>query len=391
MSDIPQPAAAELGPEPGSRSAAIIAVTARIVAVVVLAVLALYLVYLLRRPIGWLVLAGFIAVAASGPVRLFERWMRRGLAITIVYIAVILMPFLIAAVLVPPIVDQANNLATNAPRYARDLTKTVQENRTLHNLDKKYDLTGKIEEQAAKLPGKVGAAASVLADIGAGIVSSIFAGVTILILSIFMVGAAPRWRHAFVRLHDEKRARALNRLFDRTGNAVGGYVRGALLQAVIAGVTSWIVLEILGVPYPVALALVIALLDLVPLVGATLGAIVVGIVTLFNDFPTDTIVWVVWSIVYQQIENTVIQPRIQSRSVNVQPIVVLIAVLFGSSLFGILGALLAIPAAATIQISIGEYRPYRRIVRAEALGAGSLIDPQAPPPPTGAAPAPAAG
>jgi predicted PurR-regulated permease PerM len=360
MSDIPQPAAAELAPARGSRSAAIIAVTARVVAVVVVAVLLLYLIYLLRKPLGWLVLAGFIAVAVSGPVRFIERWVRRGLAIAAVYVVVILMPFVVAAVLVPPIVDQANNLATNAPKYARDLTTTVQENQTLHDLDKKYDLTGKIEEQAAKLPGKVGDAAGVLADLGAGIVSSIFAGLTILILSIFMVGAAPRWRSAFVRLHDEHRARALNRLFDRTANAVGGYVRGALLQALIAGFTSWIVLEILGVPYPVALALVIALLDLVPLVGATLGAVLVGIVTLFNDFPTATIVWAIWSVVYQQVENTIIQPRIQSRAVQVEPFVVLVAVLFGSTLFGVFGALLAIPAAATLQIAIYEYTLYRR-------------------------------
>src|SRR3954465_1144920 len=378
MSDIPQPAAAELAPEPGSRSAAIIAVTARIVAVVVLAVLALYLVYLLRQPIGWLVLAGFIAVAASGPVRLFEGRLRRGLAITLVYIGVILVPFLIAAVLVPPIVDQANNLATNAPRYARDLTNAVQDNKTLHDLDKKYALPTKIQEQAAKLPGKVGDAAGVLADVGAGIVSSIFAGVTILILSIFMVGAAPRWRGAFVRLHDEKRAQALNRLFDRTANAVGGYVRGALLQALIAGFTSWIVLEILGVPYPVALALVIALLDLVPLVGATLGAVVVGVVTLFNDFPTATIVWAIWSVVYQQVENTIIQPRIQSRAVQVEPFVVLVAVLFGSTLFGVFGALLAIPAAATLQIAIYEYSLSRPRGRVEESDDGPPPEPPDP-------------
>src|SRR3954469_14612187 len=385
MSDIPQPAAAELGPAPGSRSAAIFATTARIVGVVVLAVLALYLVYLLRQPIGWLVLAGFIAVAASGPVRLFERKMRRGLAIAITYLGVILVPFLIAAVLVPPIVDQANNLATNAPKYARDLTTAVQDNRTLHDLDKKYDLTGKIEEQAARLPGKVGDAAGVLASVGAGIVSSIFAGVTILILSIFMVGAAPRWRGAFVRLHHEQRAEALNRLFDRTANAVGGYVRGALLQALIAGFASWIVLEILGVPYPVALALVIALLDLVPLVGATLGAVVVGVVTLFNDFPTATIIWAVWSVVYQQVENTVIQPRIQSRAVQVEPFVVLVAVLFGSTLFGVFGALLAIPAAATLQIAIYEYSLYRR----RALDEDDAEQPPVPPPDPAGGPEPA--
>jgi predicted PurR-regulated permease PerM len=387
MSDVPEPAAAELGPEPGSRSAAIITVTARVVAVVVVAVLALYLIYLLRQPLGWLVLAGFIAVAASGPVRFMQRWMRRGFAIALVYIAVILMPFVIAGVLVPPIVDQANNLATNAPKYAHDLAQTVRDNKTLHDLDKKYDLTGKIQEQAAKLPGKVGDAAGVLASLGAGIVSSIFAGVTILILSIFMVGAAPRWRQAFVGLHHEKRAEALNRLFDRTANAVGGYVRGALLQAVIAGFTSWIVLEILGVPYPVALALVIALLDLVPLVGATLGAVIVGIVTLFNDFPTATIVWAVWSVVYQQVENTVIQPRIQSRAVQVEPFVVLVAVLFGSTLFGVFGALLAIPAAATLQIAVYEYTLYRRQRLAEEPGEEPPPDP--PPDPAGGGPDPA--
>jgi predicted PurR-regulated permease PerM len=384
VGDVPPPAAAVLAPDPGSRSATIFAVTARVVAVVVVAALALYLIYLLRQPLGWLVLAGFIAVAVSGPVRLFERWMRRGLAIAIVYLGVILLPVVIAAVLVPPIVDQANNLATNAPKYARDLTTAVQGNKTLHDLDRKYDLTKKIEEQAAKLPGKVGAAAGVLASVGAGIISSVFAGITILILSVFMVGAAPRWRESFVRLHPEPRARALNRLFDRTGSAVGGYVRGALLQALIAGVTSWIVLEILQVPYPVALALIIALLDLVPLVGATLGAILVGVVTLFNDFPTATIIWAVWSVVYQQIENTVIQPRIQSRAVQVEPFVVLVAVLFGSALFGVFGALLAIPAAATLQIAIYEYTLYRR-TRVEESD-----EEDGSPPPRGPEPEPAA-
>src|SRR3954454_688333 len=157
----------------------------------------------------------------------------------------------------------------------------------------------------------------------------------------------------------------LRRAVNDISRAVGGYCAGALGQATVAGVTSFIVLSILGVPYAAALSLIIFLLDLVPLVGATLGAIVVGLVTLFNDFPTDTVIWVVWSIAYQQIENTVIQPRIQSRTVNVQPIVVLIAVLFGSTLFGVLGALLAIPIAATIQICFREYRTYRRAIIAQ--------------------------
>ena len=121
------------------------------------------------------------------------------------------------------------------------------------------------------------------------------------------------------------------------------------------------------------------LLDLVPLVGATLGAIMVGIVTLFNDFPTATIVWAIWSIVYQQIENTVIQPRIQARAVNVHPFVVLVAVLFGSTLFGVLGALVAIPVAAAIQIAVREYvrtTGTRRRV-ASSIAASTPIEPTA--------------
>ena len=377
-----------LVPDAESTAGFTILTAVRVVAVIGLAMLAVYLLYLLKQPLGWLVLAGFIAIAVSGPVRFFERYMRRGLAIALVYVGVMLMPVLIGAVLVPPIVEQANVLANNAPQYARDLTETVQKNKTLADLNEKYDITAKISEQAEELPEKAGDAANVLADLGAGIVSSIFAGVTILILSVFMVGGAPRWRAGFVRLQPQHRGDALQRLFDRIGTAVGGYVRGALLQALIAGVLSWIVLEILGVPYPVALALVVFLLDLVPLVGATLGAIVVGLVTLFTDFPTATIVWAIWSVIYQQIENTVIQPRIQSRAVQVEPFVVLVAVLFGSTLFGVFGALLAIPAAATIQIAIYEYILYRR---------GRLDDdpdeelPAEPPPPDPAGPAKGGG
>jgi predicted PurR-regulated permease PerM len=331
----------------------------RVMLVVVAVVLVLYVIYLLRQPLGWMFISAFIAIAASGPVGMLNRHMRRGPAIAIVYLGIILIPLGMLAVLVPPIVDQAGNLANNAPKYAQDLNDFSQRNKRLQELDNKYDLTTKVQDAAANLPSKIGDAASTLADLGAGFISSLFAGVTILILSIFMVGAGPRWRATFLRAHPPDRADALNRLFDRISAAVGNYVLGALVQALIAGVTSWIVLTLLGVPYPLALALVIFVLDLIPLVGATIGAVLVGIVTLFQDFPTAVIVWAVWSIVYQQIENNVIQPRIQARQVQVEPFFVLASVLFGSALFGIVGALLAIPAAASIQIIVREYLRYR--------------------------------
>ena len=146
---------------------------------------------------------------------------------------------------------------------------------------------------------------------------------------------------------------------DHMGKAVGAYVGGILAQATLAAILAYIVLTILGVPFAAALAIVIFFADLVPLVGATIGAVLVGVVTVFGDFPTATIIWVVYSVVYQQIENTLIQPQIQKRAVNVHPFIVLVAVLFGSALLGVLGALVAIPVAASVQIAIREWWAYR--------------------------------
>ena len=336
-------------------------VVLRVVLIVVTVILTLALIYLLRQPLTWLVIAAFIALALSSPVGVLSRRMPRGLAIAVVYLLMILVPIGIGAALVPTIIGEAEELVDNLPQYARDLEEFVRDNDRLRGLEEDYDLTGRLQEEAQQLPQRFGDAASVLGDIGAGLVSSIFAFVTILILSVFMLSSGPRWREGFLGQQDPARAEAFRRAMDRIAQAVAAYVAGVLIQATIAGVLSWIVLSILDVPFAGALALLIALFDLIPLVGATIGAIVVGIITLFVDFPTATIVWVVWSIVYQQLENNLIQPQIQNRAVAIQPFVVLVSVLFASTLFGVLGALLAIPVAASISVAIREYRDYRRL------------------------------
>ena len=184
--------------------------------------------------------------------------------------------------------------------------------------------------------------------------------VTILVMSMFMVSRGARWRDAALAYRPAHQADRIRRASDRIADAVGSYVTGALVQAFIAGVAAFIMLEILGVPAPLPLAVVIAVLDLIPLVGATLGAVIVGVVTLFVDFPTITIIWAVFAIAYQQFENYVVQPRIQSRAVALDPFVVVVAAIFGGTLFGVVGALLAIPSAAALMIAIREYLDYRR-------------------------------
>jgi predicted PurR-regulated permease PerM len=331
----------------------------RVVLIVVAVAIVLYLMYLLRRPIGWLFAAGFVAVALSGPVNFLNRYIRRGVAIALVYLGLFLVPVLLGLLVVPPIVDEANALVDNLPEYARDAREFADENETLRNLEEDYNVIEKVEEEANKLPGRIDDAAVVLRDIGFGVVDSLFALITILILAAFLLGSGRHWIDAAISLGPPARAERLRVVLDHVAKAVGNYVAGALVQATIAGAAAYIVMTILGVPFREPLAVLTGLFSLIPLIGATIAAVLVGLVTVFTDFPTVTIVWVIWAVVYQQVENTLIQPQIQRRAVNLHPFAVLVAVLFGSTLLGVLGAIIAIPVAASVQIVIREWWEYR--------------------------------
>ncbi|HEX5982591.1 MAG TPA: AI-2E family transporter, partial [Solirubrobacterales bacterium] len=323
--------------------------------------LALLILWRLRTPIGYLVIALFVALVAAAPVAVLSQHMRRGFAIAIVYGAIVLLPVGIGAILIPPGVEAASDLVNDMPRYAEELTETIENNSQLREINENFNVTGKVEDFAEESStSALGDAPGALADFGSWIVTAIFAGVTILILSMFMVARGPAWVDAFLRTRPEKEAKVLRRALYAMAQAVSSYVGGALLQAFIAGTAAFVMLTILGVPAPLALAMVVAVFDLIPLIGATIGAFLVLLVTLFNDFPIDTIVWAGFAVAYQQFENYVVQPRIQSRAVDLDPFVVVVAALFGGTLFGILGALVAIPTAAAIQIGIKEFLRYRR-------------------------------
>src|SRR3954468_13503330 len=245
---------------------------------------ALSLVYLLRKPISWVLIAVFLAVALAGPVNRLHRHMKRGFAIAIVFLGLLLVPIGIAAVVVPPLVTQGNNLIQDLPNYAHDAQDFTQKNATLRKLEKDYNVTAKLQEQAQKLPGKTSSPASVLGDIGLGLVNSLFAVFTILVLTAFLLGSGRTWINRSLEMRPAGEAARIQKAFDHIGKAVGAYVGGVLAQATVAAVAAYIVLIILGVPFAAALAIVIFFADLVPLIGATIGAVVVGIVTVFADF-----------------------------------------------------------------------------------------------------------
>ena len=360
----------------------------RTVLIIVLVALALYVIYLVRKPISWLLIATFLAVALSAPVNLLSNHMKRGFAITIVFLGLLAAPVAVGALVLPPIVNGTDDLARNAPAYANDVAEFVRDDPRLQEVNKNFDITSKLEEEAAQLPGRLGDAATVLRDVGFGIVNSIFGLVTILIMTAFILGSGRRWIDLWLRYLPPDRAARVERVLRRSSKAVSAYVAGVLFQAATAGILAYIVLTILGVPFAAPLAVLIFFLDLIPMVGATIGAVIVGVVTVFADFPTDTIIWVIWAIVYQQIENNLVQPQIQKRAVQINPFLVIVSVLFGGTLLGIMGAIVAVPVAASIQIALREYLDVRGIQpRDEVIESDE--PPDEPPPDASPEPAPA--
>ena len=354
----------------------------RIVLVIVAVAITLYLLWMVRKPISWLLIAIFLAVALSAPVNVLARRMKRGFAITIVYLGLLLVPILLIAAIVPPLITEGNKFADNVPTYARDVTKFVEDNERLREINEDYDITAQLEKEAQKLPNRLGGAAGTLRDVGLGIVNSVFALITILVLTAFLLGSGRGWVDALIAARPQEQRDRLRRSLDNMASAVSGYVAGAMTIALIAGVATYIVLAILGVPFKGPLAVLAGLFSLIPLVGATIAAVLIGLVTLFEDFPSATIIWTIWAIVYQQLENHLLQPQIQKRTVNVHPLITILAVLFGGTLLGILGAIVAIPVAASIQILLREYVDLHTL----SLKSHEAAPPATPPPPD---PAPA--
>lgn len=334
------------------------AISARNVAKVLLtaaAVLAgLYLLWLIRGVILILFVSVFLAVALGPAVDFYQRRLRlrRIAAIGLTYVTLLLVATVIGLLVVPPIVEQTTKFVENVPEYVADLG----DNQTIRDFDQKYDITPKLEEEAAKLPERFGDAASTLQSIVIGVFSAVFTIVTVLVLAFFLLLDGRRLVDWAERELGPARGPRVRAIADEVYRSVGGYVRGATTIALIAGAATYAMLTILGIPFAVPLAVLAAFFSLIPLVGATIAGVIIAIVAALGaDFPADLIAWSVFFIVYQQVENNVLQPQIFRRTVALHPLVVIVALLVGASLLGIVGALLAIPIAGAIQIVVKEW------------------------------------
>jgi predicted PurR-regulated permease PerM len=305
-----------------------------------------------------LVVALFFAVVLAPAVDVVQRrgHVRRGVATLLVFLVGL-------GLLVAMLYSFIRPLAEQATQFANDLPAQVEKARDgegpVGDLVRRYDLEDYVQKNQDRLRESLTSLGAPALDIARSVFNGLFAAVTVMVLTILMLLQGPVLASAGLKLVPEERRAQVQRVAGDSARAVAGYVFGNLLISAIAGTATWIVLAILGVPYAGVIGLFVAFADLIPLVGATLGAIPTVALALLHS-QTAGIVMLIFYIVYQQFENHVLQVTIMARTVRVNPLTVLISVLVGVELLGFLGALLAIPAAGVIQVVVRDVYDERR-------------------------------
>jgi predicted PurR-regulated permease PerM len=290
----------------------------------------------------------FLAIGLNPAVTRLRAWgVPRAGAVAIVALSVVGLLAGGVIALIPPLVTQATELINNVPDYIESL----QRSQTINDLIQRYGIVAKV--QNALNAGTVGNALGGVVGGAKLLFGTIFNILTVLVLTIYFMASFERIKEVAYSMVPASRRNRVRLLTDEILTKVGAYMVGALAIAVVAGLSSFVLAMVLGLGYPFALAVVVAVCDLIPQIGATLGAVIVSLVG-FASSLTAGIVCVVFFIVYQQVENYLIYPRVMRRSVKVSDVAAVVAALLGVALFGVVGALVAIPMVAAIQLIIRE-------------------------------------
>jgi predicted PurR-regulated permease PerM len=314
-----------------------------------------------RTTLQWVAAAIFLGLALDPAVSLIQRFwpgtgsMPRVLAILVVYLVSFVALVLLVLHILPPIIEDIEGLAKKLPTYVADVEHWAEDNEQFQELNQKYGITDKLTEQAKGLPSHLSSGASTLGSFTVSLLEHLLAAITVITLTFFLLldgrGMVARGTG---RLPSEQRERA-RRIANRVAEVVKAYVSVNLVLAIAAGVLTWIFLEIEGFHLALPMAVLMAFLDLIPLIGLTVGGFVVAVVLLIDGGAGDAILWLVLFLVYQQLQDRIIQPLLyRGGALKVNPAVAIVAVIVGANLAGVLGALLAIPAAASLGVVIDE-------------------------------------
>ncbi|MDQ3645571.1 MAG: AI-2E family transporter [Actinomycetota bacterium] len=323
----------------------------RVVFTVAAALLLLYALYIVRSVLLLVFVAGFLAVGLDPAVRRVEaRGVKRGIAVAAIFLGVVLFIGAFFGAVLPPLVNQVASFATDLPEYVQDL---ADRNPRVEEFVTEHDVADRLRDATKSVPGNIGGSVGKLLGIAGSVINSLFRLITVLVLTIYFSMGLSRIREGGFRLLPSSKRERARELMDPILQKIGAYIAGNIAISLIAGVLAFVFLAIAGVPFPVALALWVAFADLIPLVGATIGAVPSVIVAFFVS-PAVGIATLIYFIAYQQIENYLIAPRVMTKAVDLSPAAVLLAALIGAALLGFIGALMAIPAAAAVKLITQE-------------------------------------
>ncbi|MDQ1702277.1 MAG: hypothetical protein QOF57_1529 [Frankiaceae bacterium] len=294
-------------------------------------------------------IAAFLAVGLDPMVRgLVKRGMRRGFAVLIVALCAVLLLGVFVAAVVPPVVTQTETFVQKVPTLVSSLQTS---NSPIAVQLRKNNLVTKLQDYAT--PEKLSAlglqAVGGAFGFGKVLLSFIFTLLTVVILTLYFLANLPGIKRTAYRMMPASRRPRAQLLTEDILGRIGGYVLGNIITSVVITVYSAIAFFLIGVPYPLPLALLMGFTDLVPLVGATIGTVVAVLVALLHGVP-EAVITLLVLLAYQQFENYVLVPRVMKKAVDVPAAATVIAALFGAALLGMIGALIAVPAAAAVQL-----------------------------------------
>jgi len=334
-----------------------------VLGIAVLVGLGLMLVLLAWRVLTWILIAALLAAALNPAVEWLERrWMGRALAASAVFFIALLVVSGIGFLVIPPVITQVTDFVNAVPGFVDDLTAGRG---PFGWLQDRYQIVDRIQAAIEKqgVGGILGLGGPAL-DIVRSVVTAVVGVITVIFLTYFMLLEGPRTVSTLMGLLPEAARPRFERVGGEIYRTISGYVTGNLVISLVAGVLATVVLYAVGSEFAIALGLLVAILDLIPLAGATIAAIVVTTVVFIETDWLRALIVIVFFIAYQQFENHVLQPLVYGRTVQLSPLIVLCAVLIGAQLAGVFGALLAIPVAGSLLAVARELIEYRREVAA---------------------------
>lgn len=329
-----------------------------VIGLVLATAVALWLFVRLARIESILVVAAFFAVVLNPAVELVQRLLhlRRGFAVAVVFLVVFGLLGAMLYAFISPLVDQGQKFADDYPRLVREAKAGKG---PVGSIVKRYKLDDKLDENRQKINDQFGKIGGGAFNVAKSVAAAVAVAITVIVLALLMILYGPDMLGGALDLLPPPRRRRFQAVLRDCARALTGYVFGNFLISVIAGGATFVALLILDVPFHGVLALWVGFADLIPLVGATLGAVPAVLIAFLNS-TTDGIAVLIFFIAYQQFENHVLQVQIMARTVQINQLVVLVSILVGVELFGLLGALLAIPAAGVIQVIVRDLWDNRR-------------------------------